>query len=370
MPYTFLERFNITDGNGAISIADDVLVVGGDGFTHIFTLEGDGDWKETITLDELYGSYYISGRNILAQNGDSAYSINIEDCIESSSNAADVLSTTPSLSIPPSASPSATRSMSPSMSFSPSMSPSVSMAPSSSSSPTETCYWVNITVVYDSAPDEVAWYLERIIDDQLVLVTWNKGFHGKLSDSKSMCLHEGKYGFIIGDHYGDGMCCEYGIGHYNVTVSNDVLVAEGGDFGYDKISFFTLPFIEGASSMPSFQSLLLPPSPSTVSPTPSRSWPPPSLTPSISESPTETCYLVEITVDYGSSFGDTNDFFQLIQMTILEMIFKCSCHWHLLLMAELCKVDPYACTGEYTGLFSSVRTKNRTSILRRRIMVY
>ena len=315
MTYIFQNRFNMTGGNGALSFDNDILVVGGDDSTHIFTLAGDDNWEETITLDEAYDKYHVSGHYLFALKASSLHSINIEDCVETellsvvtSTPPTDSSSTAPSLTIYPSVSPSEVWSSNPSVSFHPSMSPSVSMSPSSSSSPTETCYWVNITVVYDINPWENVWYLQRVVVGQVLLVTWNTGHYGKLNDTKSMCLQEGEYRFTIGDLFSDGICCEYGFGHYYVTSSNDVLVTEGGIFESESTTSFALPFIKGASSTPSSQSLeLLSPSPSSVSPSPI-SW-----SPSISQSPTEICYQVEITVDFGAHYSESTHYFVLRQ---------------------------------------------------------
>ena len=39
--------------------------------------------------------------------------------------------------------------------------------------------------------------------------------------------------FTIKDSFGDGMCCSYGVGTYRIE-RNGVLIAEGGEFGYDE----------------------------------------------------------------------------------------------------------------------------------------
>ncbi|MCB9325650.1 MAG: T9SS type A sorting domain-containing protein [Lewinellaceae bacterium] len=43
--------------------------------------------------------------------------------------------------------------------------------------------------------------------------------------------HEGCYDFVITDYYGDGMCCELGVGYYKVRDISGNVIFEGGHFG-------------------------------------------------------------------------------------------------------------------------------------------
>ena len=64
--FSFLQRLNIsTRRYGYVSIDKDLSVAGvDDGQIHIFS-EQNGYWVETLTLDENYGSYTLSDRNLL-----------------------------------------------------------------------------------------------------------------------------------------------------------------------------------------------------------------------------------------------------------------------------------------------------------------
>lgn len=49
---------------------------------------------------------------------------------------------------------------------------------------------------------------------------------------------DGCYTFTMVDSYGDGICCSYGNGYYNLTDADGTVLASGGEFeGYDDISF-------------------------------------------------------------------------------------------------------------------------------------
>lgn len=114
--------------------------------------------------------------------------------------------------------------------------------------PTETCYWVDIVVVFDNYPEETSWNIQNIKDSGNSVVL--KTFNGTTDDAYELrneyvCLGEGAYQFMIYDSNGDGICCEYGNGNYNVT-SNGNLIVQGGEFGVEKTSF-SLPFIPGSA---------------------------------------------------------------------------------------------------------------------------
>ncbi len=191
------------------------------------------------------------------------------------------MSRSPSSSSPPSASLTTQPSMTPSISLYPSMSPSSSSVPSTSSAPTETCFWIEITIVYDSFPEETWLELWKNVDvgqdyegtrshkevepGNYELVKLHDASLGDTLYSESICLQEGEYRFTIFDVWINGICCDFGSGNYNVTTSNGVLIAEGGMFYSAESTAFTIPFITAPSSMPSIsRSPAASSSPSTI----------------------------------------------------------------------------------------------------------
>jgi len=263
--FSFLQQFNIPGPwSNSLALNGDILVIGGDSITHIFS-EKNGNWEESITLDLPYDDYQLSGRSLLATNGNEVYAFNIEDCAQAMPTQTPSLSMAPttspttypsvSPSSPPSMVPSSSSSpsMSPSSSMapstspssSPSMSPSPSMAPSSSFSPTETWFCIEIAVVYHDYPQYTSWELQRVVYDDgggNELVKSLQASLGDTTHAESICLQEGEYEFTIRDYWGNGLCCESGEGHYNVTSSNGALIAEGGDFSYSETTTFSIPF--------------------------------------------------------------------------------------------------------------------------------
>ena len=100
-----------------LTLDNDLLVVGGNNRTRVFSLQND-EWIETITLNQAYDDYRLSGRTLIAtaKGSDQVYSFSIQDCVQ------DMPTQSPSMSMIPTPSPSVHPSTSPTSS--PSMEPS------------------------------------------------------------------------------------------------------------------------------------------------------------------------------------------------------------------------------------------------------
>lgn len=48
------------------------------------------------------------------------------------------------------------------------------------------------------------------------------------------------YVFTINDEYGDGICCDYGNGYYNLKTSDNIIIGSGGEFGSTEIKNFLI----------------------------------------------------------------------------------------------------------------------------------
>ena len=87
--FTFHQQLNINitePSDNSLAKDNDILVVGGDNQTYIYSLQ-DGDWVESITLDQSFDNYQLSGRNLIATNSDESeadeiYSFHIQDCLQ------------------------------------------------------------------------------------------------------------------------------------------------------------------------------------------------------------------------------------------------------------------------------------------------
>jgi hypothetical protein len=85
-------------------------------------------------------------------------------------------------------------------------------------------FTVNITL--DDYPEETSWEIQ---DNSGNIIASGSGYTGG-TVSTDVCVAAGCYEFTINDEYGDGICCAYGVGSYEVINSNGAIVAQGGEF--------------------------------------------------------------------------------------------------------------------------------------------
>jgi hypothetical protein len=98
---------------------------------------------------------------------------------------------------------------------------------------------VTVSIKLDNYPEETSW---SISGTQGVVASG--GTYGSLADGSTvsvpLCLVDGCYNFTINDAYGDGICCSYGQGSYNVTNSAGVVLVSGATFGASETKSFCL----------------------------------------------------------------------------------------------------------------------------------
>ena len=97
---------------------------------------------------------------------------------------------------------------------------------------------VTVEIVLDNYPGETTWNLK---DSNGVVVISGGPYNGQSGQTISVteCLSDGCYDFTILDSYGDGICCSYGQGSYNVY-SGNTTYATGGQFGSSESTSFCL----------------------------------------------------------------------------------------------------------------------------------
>ncbi len=102
---------------------------------------------------------------------------------------------------------------------------------------------VTLTLTLDNYPEETSW---EIRDGSTVIASG--GTYGSQPDGstviENVTLNDGCYDFIINDTYGDGICCSYGNGSYELTAGSTIL-ASGGAFGSSETTNFC---VGGATS--------------------------------------------------------------------------------------------------------------------------
>ena len=87
---------------------------------------------------------------------------------------------------------------------------------------------VTWTIVTDNYPGETTW----AVTDASGGTVWAGGPYGASGTtySETICLPYGCYSLTVNDSYGDGICCAYGQGSFELTSGGTSLVS-GGEFG-------------------------------------------------------------------------------------------------------------------------------------------
>ncbi|MBX2871244.1 MAG: T9SS type A sorting domain-containing protein [Saprospiraceae bacterium] len=97
---------------------------------------------------------------------------------------------------------------------------------------------LTLTINLDNYPEETSW---SIINASNTIVA-SGGTYGTSPDGSTISevinLAAGDYTFTINDSYGDGICCTYGNGSYQLTDANGLVIAAGGDFDSSESSLF------------------------------------------------------------------------------------------------------------------------------------
>jgi hypothetical protein len=89
-----------------------------------------------------------------------------------------------------------------------------------------------VSIIPDNYPNETSWDIKDTANTIIASGTIN---------NDTLCYLTGKLlHFTIYDSYGDGMCCGYGNGSYNVYIDGN-LIASGGQFAFSETTFFNYP---------------------------------------------------------------------------------------------------------------------------------
>ncbi len=109
---------------------------------------------------------------------------------------------------------------------------------------TGTTYNVTLDLILDNYPEETSW---EITQNNNVL--YSGGLYQNEADGEEIvldfCLPAGCYNFTMMDTEGDGICCFYGLGSYELLNDQNESIASGGDFNYEE----TTPFCVGSQDV-------------------------------------------------------------------------------------------------------------------------
>ena len=95
---------------------------------------------------------------------------------------------------------------------------------------------VTLNLTTDNYGYETSWTLN---DSTSAEIANGSGFQSGTNYQEVFCLANGDYSFTINDSYGDGICCSYGIGSYELTQGTTVL-GSGGNFASSETQTFTI----------------------------------------------------------------------------------------------------------------------------------
>lgn len=116
---------------------------------------------------------------------------------------------------------------------------------SSVGAPPPSCNTLSIAITQDNYPSETSWNIKNTADEVIA--------SGDVDGVFGLTLLDGNYVFTINDSYGDGICCGYGSGSYQVIVGGEV-IKTGGDFGFQETTNFEVscdpPITSGPSPQP------------------------------------------------------------------------------------------------------------------------
>merc|ERR1711902_249420 len=119
----------------------------------------------------------------------------------------------------------------------------------------------------DNYPGETSWDIKDSSGDE----KYNgSGYSDKEKlYTINMCLETDEYTFTIEDTYGDGICCNYGIGGYKIKVNGEEVVS-GGEFGDSETENFSVTSspVAPPTSAPVAPPTTAPVTPPTNAPTP------------------------------------------------------------------------------------------------------
>lgn len=101
---------------------------------------------------------------------------------------------------------------------------------------TPTCTNSTVSVTTDNYGSETSW---QLTDSSNTVLASGSGYSNNTNYQENVCLEDGDYTFTIDDSYGDGICCSWGNGSYDITVGGQV-VASGGSFGRTESKSFTV----------------------------------------------------------------------------------------------------------------------------------
>lgn len=106
--------------------------------------------------------------------------------------------------------------------------------------PNPGCADVELSFTFDRYPEDISFEIRN----ESGSVIASGGPYGSEADNSTItlrgCVDNGCYDLIIRDSYGDGLCCRYGNGSYELTTKAGEVLASGARFGSGETTAFCL----------------------------------------------------------------------------------------------------------------------------------
>lgn len=103
---------------------------------------------------------------------------------------------------------------------------------------------VQFSLTTDNYGYETNWSIK---DSNSVEIVHGSNLSNNTSYEENLCLVDGEYSFTINDTYGDGICCTYGNGSYDISISGKSLIS-GGTFTNSETKTFVIGNDSGGGS--------------------------------------------------------------------------------------------------------------------------
>ena len=97
---------------------------------------------------------------------------------------------------------------------------------------------ITFTLLTDDYPAETTWSVEDA--GGLIVLSGGPYNSNATTYSSTECLADGCYTLIVLDSYGDGLCCVYGEGNYELTDADGTVLATGASFADSDVTEFCL----------------------------------------------------------------------------------------------------------------------------------
>jgi len=99
---------------------------------------------------------------------------------------------------------------------------------------------ISVDILTDDYGDETTW---EVTDGSNNVVASGSGYSDNTQYNIPACLADGCYTFTIYDSYGDGICCGFGTGDYEVLSPAGDVMGSGAEFADDESFSFCLPYV-------------------------------------------------------------------------------------------------------------------------------